>query len=208
MMMIRRIGTAAFLALSASTTALVAQDTAATADEQIATAAATIQDLVTQLTARAEGYPDFVAELQEGLVTIEQADEQVRELIASLTEATTQLEDGSDVDNAIDDYLAVTRDLIAEADGSTNEAIRGAIPGLEATAEDLIASDRSRGELVIEARNLIRTLEQDQEALAFFIRANQVQQAAEMIAGNIEEFGRLVENGNTLASSLLETVER
>ena len=184
-----------------------AQDGGAAGDE-IAAAAARIETLVTELQTRAEGYPTFVAELQEGLVTIEQADERVAELIASLREATTQLEDESEVDRAIDEYLSETLALIAEAEGSNIQIIRDAIPALRDTAAALQASDQARAAMVIEARNLIRTLEQDQDALAFLIRANQVQQAAALIADNLSEFGDIIDAGTLLSTSLLDTVPR
>lgn len=184
-----------------------AQKGGAPADE-IAAAVATIETLVTQLQTRTEGYPAFIAELQEGLVTIEQADERVAELIASLRQATTQLEDDSEVDRAIDDYLAETEALIAEADGSDIQMIRDRIPALRDTAAALHASDQARAEMVIEARNLIRTLEQDQEALAFLVRANQVQQAAALIAANLSEFNEILDAGTSLSTLLLGTVPR
>ena len=177
-------------------------------EDEIAAAAATIETLVVQLQTRREGYSEFIEELQEGLVTFEQADERVAELIASLRDATAQLEDESEVDRAIDNYLTTTEALIAEADGSDIQIIRDTIPTLRDTAADLRASDQSRAAMVIEARNLIRTLERDQAAIAFLIRANQLQQAAALISANLSEFGEILTAGTSLSTSLLGTVPR
>ena len=56
---------------------------------------------------------EFLDQLEQGLVDIEQADAKVAELIDNLRLATEQMEDGSDFDTAIDNYQA----QIAEIDG-------------------------------------------------------------------------------------------
>lgn len=174
----------------------------------VAAAAASIEALVAKLQDRSESYPEFIAELENGLVTIEQADETVEELITSLREATTQLEDNSEVDRAIDDYLEETANLIAEAEGSRSEVVRNTIPSLRETEAQLKDSDLTRAQMVIEARNLIRTLEQEREDLSFLIRANQVQQASALISANLSEFDDLLEAGSNLSTSLIGTVPR
>lgn len=162
-----------------------------------------LQILMSGLEERAEGYPAFIEDLKNGLVTIEQADEQVGALIAQLTEATNQMDDQSEADAAIDAYKAATVELIAEAEASGNDAIKSYIPDLENTLGRLETSDQTRAQRVIEARNLIRTLEQNSEAIAFFIRAGEVERAAGLIEQNIAEFSDLVENGKEFASGLM-----
>lgn len=164
--------------------------------------AAQLDLVMSGLEERAEAYPAFIEELRAGLVTIEQADEEVGELIAQLIAATDQMDDQSDFDTAIDEYRSTTVDLIAEAEASNNDAIKSAIPDLEASLSELNASDERRAETVIEARNLIRSLEQNREAIAFFIRAGQVKRAAALIVANVDEFVEIVENGKALAGSL------
>ncbi|MEL6958746.1 MAG: hypothetical protein AAGL89_07335 [Pseudomonadota bacterium] len=192
-----------FLAAVFSAMSLPALAQAPSAEEaRVNEIAAQLELVMTGLEERAEGYPAFIEELQAGLVTIERADEEVGELIAQLTAATDQMDDQSDFDAAIDEYRDATVALIAEAEGSNNEAIKAAIPDLEASLEELNASDDQRAETVIEARNLIRSLEQNREAIAFFIRAGQVQRATALIQQNVDEFAEIVENGKALAGSL------
>lgn len=162
-----------------------------------------LQVVMLGLEERAEGYPAFIVDLQNGLATIEQADEQVGALIAQLIEATDQMDDESEFDTAIDEYKTATVKLIAEADASGIDVIKSSIPDLEASLARLEAADQNRTETVIEARNVIRSLEQNREAIAFFIRAGQIQRATELIEQNVVEFAAIVENGKELASGLV-----
>jgi hypothetical protein len=114
------------------------------------------------------------------------------------------MEDGSDFDNAIDAYIDSTTALISEAEASANQAIRATAPALREILGGLESDDERRAATVIEARNLVRVLEQNREALAFFIRANQVAQAAALIHEHVEEFQKIVEDGKVLASDLLQ----
>jgi ABC-type transporter Mla subunit MlaD len=174
-------------------------------DEQdrVAAMAEQLQTVMDGLGERAESYPVFIQELQDGLVTIEQADEEVAALIEQLTLATDQMDDQSDFDGAIDEYKTATVDLIAFAEASNNSDIIASIPDLQEQLAGLEASDDQRAETVIEARNLIRTLEQNREALAFFIRANQVQRASALIQVNVDEFAQIVSDGKELAGGLM-----
>lgn len=171
-------------------------------EARVKTLAAQLELVMSGLEERAEAYPAFVQELQAGLVTIERADEEVGELIAQLIAATDQMDDKSDFDTAIDEYRSATVDLIAEAEASNNDDYKSIIPDLEAILEELNASDERRAETVIEARNLIRSLEQNREAIEFFIRAGQVQRAAALIEANVDEFVEIVENGKALTGSI------
>jgi DNA repair exonuclease SbcCD ATPase subunit len=184
----------------------MAQGSQSPEEARVQEIAAEIDSLMKTLAARTEEYPAFIAELQDGLVTIEQADERVDQLIAELKSATDGMEDGTALDNAIDDYKTATSDLIAEATASNNTAIKSAIPALEETLAGLEEDDASRAATVIKARNLIRTLETDKEAISFFIRANQVQRAAALISANIDEFEEIVANGQELATKLMGSI--
>lgn len=179
---------------------------AQSAENEVEAMAGQIKALMEQLETRTEEFPPFLKELEDGLVTIEQAQERVQGLIDNLKKATSQMEDNSEFDLAIDKYKEQTLALIAEAEASNNAAIKEAIPGLQKTLDDLEADDRKRSATVVEARNLIRTLEENDEALVFFIKANQVQLAAKSIRENVEEFSQIVENGRVLAESLLDGV--
>lgn len=162
-----------------------------------------IQLIMSGLEERAEIYPAFIDDLKNGLVTIEQADEQVEALITQLIEATDQMDDQSDFDAAIDEYKAATVALIGEAEASANDNMKTLIPVLKGDLASLETSDENRAETVIEARNLIRSLEQNREAIAFFIRAGQIQRATDLIDKNVEEFSKIVENGKELAGGLV-----
>ena len=163
-----------------------------------------IEQLMVDLEQRAAGFPEILQALAEGRANIEQADETVNQLIDQLKQVTDAMEDGTDFDQAIDDYKDETTTLIAEAEASDNPAIRSVIPDLRATLEGLNGDDRDRAQTVIEARNVIAALEDNREAISFFIRAGQVQRAAELISTNVAEFGDIVERGKIVANGLIE----
>lgn len=163
-----------------------------------------IEQLMTDLEARSTNFPEVLQALAEGRASIEQADETVNQLIAQLTEITDAMEDGKEFDQAIDDYRNETTKLIAEAEGSGNEAMKSIIPNLRETLAGLEADDEARARTVIDARNVIALLEDNREAIAFFIRAGEVQKAAELISANVDEFTDLVARGREVANSLIE----
>lgn len=191
---------AAFIVVSASVA--VAQ----TNDDRVRQMAEKLDALMSELASRNAEQPAFLKELEEGLATIEQADERVAEMIEELKKASQSMEDNSEIDNLIDEYKSQTGKLIAEAEASNNAAIKSAIPELQATLASLETSDEKRSATVVDARNVIRALEQDKEAIAFFIRANQTSKAAELISANVEQFGQIVANGKEIAASLLATI--
>ncbi len=171
--------------------------------DRIRAMAEEISSVMAALETRSTGYPKFIADLQAGLVTIEQADEQVQQLISELTAVTDKMEDGGDLDTSIDAYRTATSALIAEAEASNKDQIKSLIPGLQKTLTELGTSDESRASTVIEARNLIRSLEQNREEIAFFIKADQVQRASDLIAANLTEFSGIIEKGKALAAGLI-----
>ena len=80
----------------------------------------------------------------------------------------------------------------------------GLIPDLQETLTGLESDDEQRSKTVVDARNLIRTLEENKETISFFIRAGEVQKAAEMISANVGDFANIVERGKAVADGLLE----
>lgn len=171
---------------------------------RVAEMANSIAELMSSLEQRAQDYPVFLDQLEQGLVDIEQADATVAELIDQLQMATQEMEDGSDFDTAIDDYKQQTTALIAEAEASNNKIIKAEVPNLQAVLDGLQEDDEARARTVIEARNLIRTLEENREAIAFFIKADSVQQAAELIRANVVDFSEIIDSGKDVASRLLD----
>lgn len=181
-----------------------AQSTSAEERDAARLMAEEISVLMTDLEARAEGFPAVLEALAEGKANIEQADETVDELISQLNRVTDEMDDNSEFDQAIDDFKTSTTELISEAEASTNEAIRGLIPDLQETLTGLESDDEQRSKTVVDARNLIRTLEENKETISFFIRAGEVQKAAEMISANVGDFANIVERGKAVADGLLE----
>ncbi|MGR3467996.1 MAG: hypothetical protein ACU0CI_08955 [Shimia sp.] len=163
-----------------------------------------ITTLMEAMEERAAEYPEVLERLRAGEAAIEEADASVEQLIQQLTDMTGAMEDGTEFDQAIDGYVEQTEALIAEATASNNAAIRELIPSLEADRERLTAEDERRAEAVIRARNVIRELETNREAIAFFIKAGEVAKAAELISANVQEFEDIVARGQLVAQGLIE----
>ena len=161
-----------------------------------------IEVLLSDLESQASEYPEVMVELRQGLINIETADETVQKLIDQLTEITDNMEEGSEFEGAIASYVEFTASLIAEAEGSNSDAQKALIPDLKETLEGLKENDRTRRQTVVDARNVIRQLEKNREDIAFFIKAGEVQQAAELIDAQVGEFARIVEQGKSLANDL------
>lgn len=162
-----------------------------------------IEELMIALEERSAEFPQVLDALAEGKATIEQADETVSQLIEQLQSVTDTMEDDSEFDKAIDSYKVSTTELIAKAEASDNEAIRGVLPRLRQILKNLNRDDQERAQTVIEARNVIAQLEENREAIAFFIRAGAVQEAANLISENIADFGEIVDRGKVVASGLI-----
>lgn len=163
-----------------------------------------IAALMTDLEQRAASYPETIQQLEQGQIKIEQANETVQGLIGRLNEITGNMEDGKEFDQAIKAYIKNTTDLIAEAQGSNNDAMKSAIPNLQKTLDNLKQDDAERAQTVVEARNLIRELERNKETLAFFVKVGEVQKAAELIRTTVGEFKDIVVRGKQLASRLAQ----
>ncbi len=205
-MTFRNLLPSAFLTTLLMTLPVVAQENATDANRRAEAVerAEQIDALMTDLEARAASFPEVLDALRQGRANIEQADETVAQLIDRLTEVTDAMEDDSEFDNAIDGYREETQSLIDQAEGSDNDAIRGVIPTLRDTLRSLDSDDRSRAETVIEARNVIAALEENREAIAFFIRAGEVTRAAELISTNVVEFGDIVQRGRDVATGIID----
>lgn len=200
---ITNIVATSLIALMMSTTAPFAQGQSE-AQQNAVNLANQIKSLMEDMDARAQGMPTVLAALAEGRATIEEADQTVADLISQLTEITSQMEDGTEFDNAIDGYIEATQGLISEAEASNNDAIKGLIPGLEITKESLETDDARRAALVVRSRNVIRELEKNREAIAFFIKAGAVTQAADLIRGSVDDFEGIVERGQAIAQGLID----
>lgn len=200
----RVAATAVFLAAPGL---LHAQDPASPRDNAVMIATE-VESLMADLEARAADFPEVLAALAEGKARIEDAEETVESLIQRLTEVTDTMEDGSNFDNAIDDYKDATIDLIARGEASENEVIRAMVPDLRTTLEQLEQNDQNRNQTVVEARNVIQQLRDNQEAITFFIEAGEVQRGAALIQENITEFDTIVDRARGVANSLLEAANQ
>lgn len=167
-----------------------------------------VESLMTDLEARAADFPEVLAALADGQARIEDAEATVASLIERLTEVTDTMQDGSEFDNAIDDYKAATVDLIARGEASENDAIRSMVPSLRTTLEQLEKDDQNRNQTVVEARNVIQQLRDNQEAIAFFIEAGEVQRGAALIAENVAQFDNIVDRARGVANSLIEAANQ
>lgn len=170
--------------------------------------ASEVDSLMTDLEERAKEFPQVLEDLAEGRARAEDAENAVTSLIERLTEVTDTMEDNSEFDNAIDDYKEATTALIAEAEASPNDLIKEMVPSLRETLQQLEQDDQERNQTVVEARNVIAQLRENQEAIVFFIKAGEIQRGATLIQENVAEFDSIVSRARGVANSLIEAANQ
>lgn len=175
------------------------------ADRALA-AAQQLDEFMGTLETYAEGFPDLVESLEANLITAEEADARIDDMIVQLEEVTENMDAGKAVDTAIDDYRDVLSELIAEGKSSDIEQIRNAVPRLEDALDVLDQSDEDRANAVAEARNLIAALSENREVLSYMIRARMAIAGAEIIATRVDEFDAIIARGKQVARGLQEAV--
>jgi len=202
--------TAILIAVVASNPIASAQTTAETSaqeptrQEKAREVAQRVDLLMQTMQTQAEGYPDTLERLRLGQETIQKADETVSEMIDRLKTMADEMEDESEFAVSIDAFENEAQQLIAEAEASNNAKIKELLPTLTEDRDSLRDSDQRRSRTVVEARNLIRDLEDNRSTIAFYIKANALSEAADLIAASVTDFEGIVAEGRQLADELIE----
>ena len=145
----------------------------------------------------------FLEDLKKQQDIISGADPQVAELIQKFTEMTDLLEDGGEVDVEMKKFMDEAIDTLAEVQASTNETLKAALlPVAEASVARLKKGDERRAELVIEARNLIKSLEQSRKDIVLAIKVDAIDIAAKLMEENLNQVQELLDKGKALANDV------
>lgn len=169
-------------------------------DERIQEVSREIGQFIADLAERNAALPETVAAIRESHERVEMADEATAAMISDLTGMTDRFDTDSEFRAVIVTFDGTMLDLIAELEVSDDEVLRVAIPGLQDRYERLRQVDRRRAEAVIEARAIIRDLEENQARIALLLRIGEIDRALDAMEATVADFRDLLTRANELAA--------
>ncbi|KAA5598227.1 hypothetical protein [Blastochloris sulfoviridis] len=173
-------------------------------DSKIAEISKQVDELLAAMEAQSKQFPAVLAAIKAKRENIEKADETVTAMIERLKQVTESMDDKSTFRAEMASIEQAISSLIDEARASNDDVIKATLPNLERKLGELRAAEALRGSTIIEARNVIRELEDNKTRLKFLIRAGEVVRAIDMIVANVGEFAKIVEKGKMVTRGLLD----
>lgn len=178
----------------------------ANSSDKLRVIAEKIEVLMKEMAKKAADDEKLAKELAERKANIKQADQNISNMIARLSELTKNMDDKSSFRIAIKDFEKETLDLIAQAESSNDDAMKSGIPQLRQTLNKLKAADDLRSTKVQEARAVIRNLEDNKTRIVFFYKAGQLQKAADQLLANAKAYASIVDGARSLADSVISNI--
>lgn len=173
-------------------------------DARIAEVSAQVQQFMADLQERNADLPNTVEALRESRQRVEQADETVAQMIADLTEMTNRMDVESDFRAEIVSFEGTMLDLIAELEVSGDEVLVGAVPAMRKRYDRLRGIDERRANAVIEARAIIRDLEENRERIRLLLQIGEIDRALEAMDSTVAGFEDVLAKANELASAAVD----
>lgn len=173
-------------------------------DARIAEVSQQVQQFMVDLQERNASLPDTVTALRESRERVEQADETVTQMIADLTEMTDRMDVESDFRQEIVNFDGTLLDLIAQLEVSGDEVLEAAVPGMRARYDRLRGIDQRRANAVIEARTIIRDLEENRDRIKLLLQIGEIDRALEAMDSTVSGFEDVIAQANELASAAVE----
>lgn len=165
-----------------------------------------IDALMAEMAKKADADKDLAKSIAERKANIQQAEQNVTGMIGRLTELTKNMDDDSVLRSALKDFEKESLDLIAYAEASNDDKIKGGIPGLRETLNKLKTTEGLRSGKVQEARALIRALEDDKTRIVFFYKAGQLQAAADQLSASVTSYASIVDGAKAISSTVLSDI--
>jgi hypothetical protein len=165
-----------------------------------------IDALMAEMAKKAEADKDLAKLIAERRANIQQAEQNVTGMIARLTELTKNMDDDSVLRSALKEFEKESLDLIAYAEASNDDKIKGGIPSLRDTLNKLKTTEGLRSGKVQEARALIRSLEDDKTRIVFFYKAGQLQAAADQLSASVTSYASIVDGAKAVAGAVLSDI--
>lgn len=161
-----------------------------------------IERLTTTMTERAASYPDVIAGIREARETIEKADVELDKLIADLRAMTDKMDMSSEYHaqlSSLDDQILA---LITEAKRQKDENLKDLIKRLEAQRELTQDIEKRRAESVIEAKSVVRDLEDNKERLKLIIKIGHIESAVRILEESVKNFEDIVTTSRRIADDV------
>lgn len=159
-----------------------------------------VQQFMVDLQERNASLPDTVAAIRESRERVEEADQTVTVMIADLTEMTERMDVNSDFRQEIVNFDGTLIDLIAELEVSGDEVLIGAVPDMKQRYDRLREIDKRRASAVIEARAIIRDLEESRDRIKLLIQIGEIDRALEAMDRTVGGFEDVLAQANDIVS--------
>ena len=152
-----------------------------------------INTLLTKINERSQSYPEIINRLKQHVDNIEMAGEQVNKLLKDLREITNNMDVNSDYHKEIKRLAGAINTIIAKLKVKDDKNMTSYLNKMKSRLEKLKDLDRRRKQTVIQARNVIRSLEDKQETLELIIQIGDIDAAIAILEDSQENFEDIVQ---------------
>nr|VFJ90493.1 MAG: hypothetical protein BECKH772A_GA0070896_100227 [Candidatus Kentron sp. H]VFJ91678.1 MAG: hypothetical protein BECKH772B_GA0070898_100207 [Candidatus Kentron sp. H]VFJ98285.1 MAG: hypothetical protein BECKH772C_GA0070978_100207 [Candidatus Kentron sp. H] len=151
-----------------------------------------IGQLLDQMNERAKTYPQMIEELHQRSDAIEKTGEEVQKMLDDLKRMTDQMDVNSDYHAELNAFEKHTSNLIASVKAKGDPVFEKIAARLKNDLNELQSIDRRRAAAVIQARNIMRALEDHQENLVLIRQIGHIEAAIEIFKNSLGEFENIV----------------
>ena len=165
-----------------------------------------IEKLTKTMAEKAASYPDVIKDIKEARKKIESAEEEVDKLIADLRAMTDKMDMNSEYHaqlSSLDDQILA---LITEAKRQKDENLKDSIERLEDQRKFTQDIEKRRAESVIEAKSVVRDLEDNKERLKLIIKIGHIESAVRILEESVENFEDIVKTSRRIANDVTAVV--
>jgi nitrate reductase NapAB chaperone NapD len=138
---------------------------------------------------RAKEYPKVIKELRKHGADLKKADENVQKMIADLKKMTDQMDINSDYHAELGVFTEEVGKLIAEVKAKDIPELTETLEGQLQTLQGI---ERRRSAAVVQARNTIRGLEDQQGKLVLIIKVGKIEAAIKIFESSLGQYESLV----------------
>lgn len=165
-----------------------------------------IGDLLIQMNERAEAYPQTMIDVKEHSKGIEKAGEEVQKMLDDLRLLTNKMDVNSEYHEELNSFERQTSNLIAKVKAKSDPSLQKPIEILENQLGALQSIDRRRATAVIQARNVIRSLEDYQENLVLIMQIGHIDAAIEIFESSLGEFEGIVNTAQEIQAEATRAI--
>ncbi len=162
--------------------------------------------LLTQMDERAKNYPQIIDELRQRRAGIEKAGEEVQKMLNDLKQMTDQMDVNSDYHSELNAFENHTSDMIATVEARDDPKLETIVKSLDEALKKLQSIDRRRAAAVIQAHNIIRALEDQQEILVLIRQVGHIEAAVEIFESSLGEYENIVSTAQGIQADMTAAI--